>query len=55
VASLTSGNGDFGNIWSELIEQRQMYVSRVEPQKWYSIDTLEHLERCAERMGSPAA
>lgn len=55
VASLTSGNGDFGNIWSELIEQRQMYVSRVEPEKWYSIDTLEHLERCAERMGSPAA
>jgi len=55
VAELTSGEGDFSNIWSELIAQRQMYVSRVEPQKWYSVDTLEHLERCAERMGSPAA
>ena len=55
VAAMTTGGGDFGDIWSELIEQRQMYVSRVEPQKWYSVDTLEHLERCAERMGSPAA
>src|SRR5438045_2310217 len=55
VAELTSGSGDFGDIWTELIEQRQMYVSRVEPEKWYSIDTLEHLERCAERMGSTAA
>ena len=55
VAELTSGAGDFGTIWSELIGQRQMYVSRVEPQKWYSVDTLEHLERCAERMGSPTA
>lgn len=55
VAQLTSDEGDFGHVWSELIEQRQMYVSRVEPKKWYSVDTLEHLERCAERMGSPAA
>jgi len=55
VAAMTTGDGDFGDIWSELIEKRQMYVSRVEPQKWYSVDTLEHLERCAERMGSPAA
>ena len=55
VAELTSGRGDFGHIWSELIDQRQMYVSRVQPEKWYSVDTLDHLERCVERMGSPAA
>jgi hypothetical protein len=29
-------------------------VSRVKPEKWYSVDTLEHLERCAEQMGSSA-
>jgi MurNAc alpha-1-phosphate uridylyltransferase len=55
VAALTTGSGDFGTVWSELIEQRQMYVSRVEPKKWFSVDTLEHLERCAVRMGSPTA
>lgn len=52
VAAITAGDGDFGDIWRQLIEQRQLYVSRVEPEKWYSVDTLEHLELCIERMGS---
>jgi NDP-sugar pyrophosphorylase family protein len=55
VAALTSGEGDFGDIWRELIAQRQLCVSRVQPAKWYSVDTLEHLQRCAERMGSAPA
>jgi len=55
VAALTSGRGDFGDLWRELIEQRQMHVSRVQPKRWYSVDTLEHLELCAERMGSPGS
>jgi len=54
VAAMTSGDGDFGDIWRELIAQRQLYVSRVKPEKWYSVDTLEHLELCAQLMGSPA-
>jgi NDP-sugar pyrophosphorylase family protein len=47
VRDLTSGTGDFSTVWSELIAQRKLYVSSVWPDKWFSVDTLEQLERLA--------
>jgi NDP-sugar pyrophosphorylase family protein len=34
---------DFGHIWSLLIRERQLKVSDVYPNTWFSVDTLEHL------------
>lgn len=50
VAALTAPDGDFTSVWEELMAQRQLYVSSVRPRKWYSVDTLEHLDRAIERM-----
>jgi NDP-sugar pyrophosphorylase family protein len=50
IAATTSPEGDFTAIWAELMARRELLVSRVQPQKWYSVDTLEHLDRAAERM-----
>jgi len=44
--SLTSGTGDFGTVWNELIAQRQLFVSSVRPKKWFSVDTPEQLDLC---------
>jgi NDP-sugar pyrophosphorylase family protein len=52
VRQLCSGEGDFGAVWSELIAQRQLFVSSVRPAKWFSVDTLEQLQLCLEQMGS---
>ncbi len=50
VAALTPPDGDFTSVWEALMAQRQLFVSSVQPRKWYSIDTLEHLDRAIERM-----
>lgn len=49
VAAMTSADGDFMTIWSELIAKRALLVSTVRPRRWYSVDTLEHLQIAAER------
>ena len=50
VAALTPPDGDFGTVWDSLMAQKQLLVSRVCPSKWYSVDTLDHLERAIEKM-----
>jgi NDP-sugar pyrophosphorylase family protein len=50
ITRICSGQGDFCTVWSELIEQRQLLVSSVRPQKWFSIDTPEQLAECVTRM-----
>ena len=50
VSELTSGEGDFMQVWSELIAQRQLQVSSVRPSKWFSVDTVAQLEACTARM-----
>jgi NDP-sugar pyrophosphorylase family protein len=34
---------DFGQVWLELINDRELYCSSVLPDKWFTIDTLEQL------------
>jgi len=50
VSELTSPDGDFTDIWSQLIARRQLLVSSVRPVKWFSIDTVEQLQSFSERM-----
>ena len=44
VKKLTNDKGDFYNIWEQLIAQNQLFVSSVLPDKWFSVDTIEHLQ-----------
>ena len=50
IARETAADGDFTAIWTELMGRRELLVSRVQPRRWYSVDTLEHLDRAVERM-----
>lgn len=43
VVALTQNNGDFYSIWEQLIKSRQLFVSKIYPKPWFSIDTLEQL------------
>ena len=42
---ITDNIGDFYNIWNQLINKNQLWVSSVLPSKWFSIDTIEHLHQ----------
>ena len=44
VNKITDNTGDFYNIWGQLIEKNKLFVSSVFPDKWYSVDTIEHLQ-----------
>jgi len=49
VVAMTDGTPDFAAIWRQLINQRQLYVSAVRPKRWYSCDTIEHLDQAVAR------
>ncbi len=50
VAGMTNGDGSFADIWNALIDQRALMVSTVQPKRWFSCDTIEHLDRAVERL-----
>jgi NDP-sugar pyrophosphorylase family protein len=43
VNQLTNREGDFYDLWSQLIRQKQLIVSRVYPKRWFAVDTVEKL------------
>ncbi len=43
VQKMTKNNGDFYIIWQQLINQGQLWVSSVLPEKWFSVDTVSQL------------
>ena len=43
VNELTHDGGDFYSVWTQLIEQRKLAVSRTYPKTWIAVDTVEHL------------
>jgi NDP-sugar pyrophosphorylase family protein len=45
VKKITKNAGDFYNVWGQLIEQNRLWVSSVLPDKWFSVDTVEHLQQ----------
>jgi len=50
INRLTTPCEKFYDVWSQLIAQGEMFCSRVQPQTWYSVDTLEQLQRVNERI-----
>lgn len=51
VSQLSGGAEDFGDIWRTLIDQKALYVSSVKPKRWFSCDTMEHLNEAMARAG----
>jgi NDP-sugar pyrophosphorylase family protein len=45
----TQENEDFYSVWNALIEKKQLYCSNVYPKNWFTIDTLEQLNRFTQR------
>ncbi|WP_084438858.1 nucleotidyltransferase family protein [Algoriphagus mannitolivorans] len=43
INSLLDPVEDFGELWHQLILQKQLYTSSVLPEKWFTVDTLEQL------------
>jgi NDP-sugar pyrophosphorylase family protein len=40
---LTQEGASFYDIWQQLINRRQLFVSSVYPKKWFAVDTIEQL------------
>ena len=45
INELTCETEDFRNVWGQLISQREVYASRIHPQKWFTVDTLDQLNK----------
>ncbi len=43
VHELTDDDGDFDHLWRQLIDAGSLYCSRVYPDRWISLDTIEQL------------
>jgi len=44
INDLMPSSQNFYDIWSALIEQRQLFCGNIYPNKWYAVDTLEQLK-----------
>lgn len=42
---ITKDEGDFYSVWNQLIEQKELMVSTVCPDKWFSVDTITQLAK----------
>jgi NDP-sugar pyrophosphorylase family protein len=36
---------DFNELWNQLIVKDQLYCSEIYPQKWFSFDSIDHLDK----------
>jgi NDP-sugar pyrophosphorylase family protein len=54
VNEITEPTDDFYSVWTQLIAQREVKCSRVQPRKWFTVDTLHQLSQLndAESSGS---
>lgn len=39
---------DFNELWSGLIRQKELFCSRVQPEKWFTIDTIHSLAQAEQ-------
>jgi NDP-sugar pyrophosphorylase family protein len=51
VAAMTDHAEDFSQIWQRLIAQKALYVSSVKPKRWFSCDTIDHLNDAMAHSG----
>jgi NDP-sugar pyrophosphorylase family protein len=45
INQMTSEGQSFYDLWRQLIALRQLFVSSVYPKKWFTVDTVEQLDR----------
>lgn len=45
INSLTYKTDNFYNVWSQLIDHKELLISELYPKKWLAIDTLEQLKK----------
>jgi NDP-sugar pyrophosphorylase family protein len=43
LTQITSEGDSFYEVWQQLIDQGQLFVSSVYPKKWFAVDTIEQL------------
>lgn len=43
LTQITEEGESFYDVWQQLINQQQLFVSSVYPKKWYAVDTIEQL------------
>jgi NDP-sugar pyrophosphorylase family protein len=43
INQLTREQDSFYDVWRQLIDQQQLFVSSVYPNKWFAVDTIEQL------------
>jgi NDP-sugar pyrophosphorylase family protein len=43
VVKFTHEEVSFYDIWNQLIEHEQLYISSIYPKKWFAVDTIEQL------------
>ena len=48
INKLTREGESFYDVWRQLIEQQNLLVSSVYPDKWYAVDTIEQLKKMNE-------
>jgi NDP-sugar pyrophosphorylase family protein len=51
INSLMSPVEDFGELWSQLINHKQLFSSSVLPDRWFTVDTLEQLTHMNNQKG----
>lgn len=51
INQLMSPVEDFGELWSNLINHKQLFSSSVLPDRWFTVDTLEQLTRMNNQIG----
>jgi len=49
--SLIEPDEDFGTVWTRLIEESSLMVSRVRPVKWFTVDTINSLSEANKLKG----
>ncbi|HAI75808.1 MAG TPA: nucleotidyl transferase [Microscillaceae bacterium] len=45
INQITEATEDFNVLWRQLIEKKQLYCSDSYPKKWFTVDTVEQLDR----------
>lgn len=41
---ITDNTEDFYSVWSQLIYKNELYCASILPKKWFTVDTIEHLD-----------
>jgi NDP-sugar pyrophosphorylase family protein len=54
VREIVTPTEDFNEVWKQLIKRRQLYCSRVIPEHWFTIDTVDALARADNLQKDPS-